>query len=580
MPAAATRRGAPPSARAPRRGRALLVVVLAACAAVTGCVAIPTDGPIGRGDVPLAEPAAAVPIGNDPVVDATPQQIVNDFLTASTAGFRDEFTVARRYLTRSASAEWDPRARTLVYVAGAGPSIEVAEERGPGFVRVTVPVAAYVDRSGRYTEGVPGSRDEELVFELRQDSRDQWRIAALDDVVLLSEPNFGPAYSRTPVYFATADQEHLVPDLRWFPADKVATYAVDALLEGPSPWLRDAVDTGVPEGASRSTAAVAFSPDSEATVDLAAETNRAETDRQLLQAQLEATIPDQNGVRVTVGGLPWETGPTPVLERDVAPVDGPFLLVGDRLAVVQGGQVVPLPDVAPLTGLDARSPALSPDTATRVVLSGTSQLLLLPPAAAPPVPLVVGTDLLPPSVDRHGWVWTGERASTGRLVGVRADGTDVEVNAPWLEGRVVRSLRVARDGARIAVVSALPTGADVTVHVAGVVRNESGDPLRITEGLPIGAVLDEASQVAWVDEVTVAVLGRSADLSVDTLHLVTVGGPTRALTYLDATVGIASGKSDRSLYLVDADGTLIARQGSGWKEVPAPTPVRDPTFPG
>lgn len=571
--------GAREAARAAaRRWATAVAVALGLGVVLSACVAIPTSGPIGRGDVAVAEPGVPIPIGADPVPDASPEDIVRGFLQATAGGVADEFTVARNYLSRTASAEWEPRAELLIYARGGGP---VVEERDEGSVRVTVPVAAVVDSGGRYTEVVPGSQ-RELVFELRRDARQQWRITDLADAVLLSEPNFRVLYRPTPVYFATPDQEHLVPDLRWFPVAKNDTYAVAALLAGPSPWLQDAVVSGAPAGAQLSTGSVTVSSDSVAAIDLTSESNQGPgADRDLLQAQLEATLPRVAAFEVTAGGLPWQSTRARDLRPDVAPErgPGPYVLSGDRLALVDRGRIVPVEDAAPLTGLGPESPALSPDLATRVVLARErTQLVLLPPGAAAPETLLSGEDLLAPTVDRFGWVWTGERTSAGQLLAALPNGTVTSVSAPWLEGRSVQSIRVSRDGARMVVVSTGPAG--VTVAAAGVIRDETGRPSRLGEGLPVGAVLDAAGQATWVDEITVAVLGRSDTIGVDTVHLIPLGGPTEVLALREGTRSIAAGRGVSALYLADAEGNLLARQNSSWRVVPTDASVRDPVFPG
>lgn len=565
-----------------RRRRATVVLAAAVAAlSLAGCVAIPTDGPIGEGDVVVAEPGAAFPQASDPRPDADAVEIVSGFLTAGAAGLYDEFAVARKFLTVPASAGWDPRAGVIVYpLQERQPQVE---ERADGSILVSVPLAATVDAAGVYTEAEPGAT-QQLVFELTRDVTDQWRISQLDDGVVMAASSFSNQYRRTAVYFATPDRTQLVPDLRWFPTAKIATSAVSALLDGPSSWLRDAVITGAPEGARLRTPAVSVA-DRVASMDIASPAGLGgAADRNLLQAQLEAmllrlpgTVIDE--VVVTASGLPWEPTATWVMDRDAAPSSGPYVLQEDRLAALDGGRLVPVQGVAPLTGLAANSPAVSPDEEIRVVLDGNRRLMLLPPDEGEPIELWTGDQLLAPSIDRHGWIWTGEQVSGGLLTAVRADGEHVDVPAQWLEGRTVRSMRVARDGARIAIVSSGPSEGDVTVDIAAVVRDDDGTPRLLGESsLEIGAALIDATEVAWVDEVSVAVLGRSGTQNVPTAHLVTLGGPTTALPLKDGAVAIAAGRGDRSLYLVDLEGVLYSLQSGSWVE--EATDVHGPVFPG
>lgn len=580
MTAPLTRPARPVRSRRAGRRTARLVAASAALAALlTGCVAIPTSGPIGDGEVVVDAPGVAVQLPSDPVVDASPGEIIRGFLLAGSAGLADDFTVARKFLTVGASDSWNPRGRVLLYPEDSGgPSIEESED---GSVVVTVPVEGSVDASGRYAEASPEALPEQLVFRLARDGAGQWRITELDDGVLMNGSSFERVYRRVPLYFATPDRRQLVPDVRWFATSETPTLAVRALLAGPSPWLRDAVVSGAPEGAELNTDGVPVTDDGVARIDLAeTPTLPEQPDRDLLQAQLLATLRPAGvtGVQVSVGGIPWNESAVPVLDRDVAPESGPYVLQGDVLAVVREGTLEPVADAPSLAGLDPHDPALSLDETVRVVLSGPGRLLLLPRDGSPPRLLLSGGALVPPSVDRLGWTWTGERTSTGVLVAVAASGEVVRLEAPWLQGRTVRSLRVSRDGARVAVLSVGTAPDDVVVDVAAVVRDEEGRPAVVSgEPTTVGAALTDAVELAWVDELTLAVLGTSGDLGVLTTHVVPVGGPTRALTLMEGT-GIAAGRGERTIHLVDAAGVLLQRSGNQWTAVAEG--VRDPVFPG
>ena len=152
-----------------------------------------------------------------------------------------------------------------------------------------------------------------------------------------------------------------------------------------------------------------------------------------------------------------------------------------------------------------------------------------------------------PSVDRFGWAWTAQ-PSTG-LVAARVGAPPVQVGADWLEGRAVRSMRVARDGVRVAVVSA---GADgVQVDVAAITRDESGAPQQLGAPVRAGASLVDASAVVWSEESTLAVVGRSVGNAA--VHLVPVAGPTRLLPEVADLADLAG---STVLYVTTTDGEL------------------------
>ncbi len=562
--------------------RRLWALGLIAVMALSGCAAIPTSGPIHTGDVALNDPGQPIPLGLEPQQDASPEAIVYGFLAASQAGLIDQFVGARKFLTYQAASDWVPTTRLLVYPSTTQPDVEAQPD---GTVVVRVPVQGSLDDTGVYTEASAGSR-EELAMELTQNTGGQWRISSLDDVVVMSSSDFSAYYRQVAVYFASPDRKYLVPDVRWFPANGAPSYAARALLAGPSPWLRDAVVSGAPEGTRLGAAGVDISADQTATVDLTAAAAGADAaDRSLLIAQLTQTLERAgttvSSVVVTAGeGKPWQSTVDPPV-RDPQPDTGPYVIVDNELQVLADGQLTPVEGAAALPD-GAHDPAISMDGTIRVVLVGSGTLVRLPNDGSAPVVLYRGAALLPPSIDRFGWIWTAEANGSG-LLAVSPDGEVMNVTGDVLAGTPVDSpvisLAVARDGSRIALVH---KGSDQrsAIDVATIQRDTTGTerPQRLGSSFQVGFSMTDASQVEWMDESTLAVLGLSGSLVAPTLHLVPVGGQTTALPLVDGTVSIAAGRGDRALYLVDADGTLLWRQGAAWTDVAVG--VRDPVFPG
>jgi hypothetical protein len=545
-------------------------------AALAGCVAIPTSGPVQAGGEAPDDAGFVFPIASGPEFDASPEEIVAGFLTASEAGtYNNDFEVARQFLTDTAEDGWKPDAARIVYTG-------VAETNAPdaaGQMVVRVAEIGWMDDAGRFTESSGDVR--QVPFEVAQNASGQWRISALEDGVLVSGVGFLDAYAPLQVYFATPDLRDLVPDQRWCAVFRLVQCAVSALVDGPSPWLREGVESGLPPGLAAPD--VTISDTGVVTIDLASGASQSGSNRELLEQQLRATFTTLLGTaiagfEVTVLKVPWEPSGTLELARDVSPDVGPFVLLGDRLAVVEGTEVTPVDDAAPLTGLDPQNPAVSLDLTIRVVLAGARQLMLLPEGGGEPEPLLTeeAHALVPPTIDPYGWVWTGERASAGTLLAVQPGEEPIQVEARWLEGRQIRSMRVSRDGSRIAVVS---VGPDLLsdVEVASVVRGEGGQPSRLSEDrLTVGGSLTDVTEVAWVDEVTLAVLGTGGSVDVPSVHEVVVGGTSDSLASQLDIAGIAAAR-DR-LYLVGEDDVLRVLRGTTWTDVAEG--VRFPAFPG
>lgn len=571
--------------RARVRTRFLTGLGCAGVLALAGCMGIPTSGPVQAGEVVLPEQEDAIPIPNGPARDATPEEIVNGFLQAAAAGVYDDYATAVEFLTDAAAKEWKPRATITIYGSDA-PDVRVIQSEG--VAAVVAESIATVDDAGRYTESPADAPPVEQDLTLGQDGAGQWRIAELPDGVLMSWSGFASSHREVAVYFATLDGAALVPEMRWFARAKVVDGAVQALVGGPSPWLRDGVETGVPEGV-QPPAGVTKDDANVLTVNLTSNLAKPldAAARSMLQAQLVATVASTHAaikeIRVTINGEFSEAVDAPGLTVNPAPTGGPYVLStgADGVSVlseVTGGKVVPVEGAAPLTGLVASKPALSPDGTIRVVLDAAQRLVLLPPDAAEPKVLLPGSSLLAPSVDRYDWIWTGERTSTGALTAVSASDEVVPVAADWLAGREVRSVRVSRDGARVAVAYQSPAGPSV-IEVAAIVRDADGRPQSLgEERLVVGASLTDVTEVSWLDDATLAVLGKGPGSDVATAYKVPLGGRTTMQPTVPGAAGVAA--APETLYLVDDAGQLLLLRGQASTWTAVVKGVRDPAFPG
>lgn len=546
-----------------RRG-ALAVATVAVLAA---CSAIPTSGPVQEGNAEVSEPSDIDVLAEGPQAGDSPTEIVDGFLAAGAAGFSDSFVTAREYLAGEAKATWKPDAG----VAVAGP-LEYEPTTVETEVTIDVPVKAKVDEDGRYVEAPPDGR-ESVTYDLVQDDAGEWRIAALPDGLILQEEDFARSFRPASLYFLSPDDAFLVPESRWFPNKNLPTSIVRELLAGPSPWLQDAVDTAVPAGVQLNPESVTVDTDGVARVYLEPALAVTRADRGLLLAQIDASlrpVPWIGTVEVYAGELLLEGASS--LQHGSLPPGNVEFLQDDKIVALVDGEATPVPGIESLAGLDPRFPATNEDGSVRVMLSGPGTLSTVPTDAAPARDLLTGTGLAAPSVDRFGWTWTAE--SSGGLIAVPTEGDPVHVSADWLEGRTVRAVRMARDGVRIAIVSA---GADgVSLDVAAITRDKSAAPQQL--GIPVraGASLVDATSVVWSDESTLAVIGRSSGNSA--VHLVPVAGPTRPplpeVAKLDALAG------GSVIYVTTTDGELRKFVGSTWAQVLGVKDAADPYFPG
>ncbi|MFC7406375.1 LpqB family beta-propeller domain-containing protein [Georgenia alba] len=564
--------------RTPPPRRAVLAALLAVLMLLTGCTSLPRTGPVTASDPDLPAPQGIGLFATGPQPGATPEEIVDGFLTASSAGIDDDFFVARQFLAGPALDTWQPLAQVHVYADAPAPLIERADDGG---VRVSMSAEASLDAAGRYTEAAETSTVE-ADFTLARNQDGEWRIVELADGILITAANFNSLYSQSGLYFLSPDQQALVPEARWFPSENLATSLVSALLEGPSPWLQPGVTTAVPVGTRLVVESVQLT-DGIASVDLSADALAAEgRQRAMLYAQIEATlaaVPGVQDVEIRAAGAPFELN-QPLPELTSYPyTSAPLTAVRDDalVEVVQGAR--PRAGSELLAGIDPRDPALGYETPvqTAVVLDGTDRLVTVPATGDQSILLTEGPALVPPSVDRLGWVWTTPEASDGTLTAVRSNGEAVSVDAPWLADGTVRAVRVSRDGARIAVV--WESEGSVMLDVAAIVRQGDMMPVRLGEPLSVGETMTGATDIAWVEESMLAVLGTSPDAPEPTVHLLPIGGPTTTLEPVPGAVKLTAGRGDRSLVLTTQDGRLYERNGAAWRPT-AFSRLADPALPG
>lgn len=567
-----------PVPRAPGRRRrpAALLAAVAAALVLAGCASLPRSGPVTASDpdVPTAQGIGLFARG--PEVGASPQEIVDGFLTASAAGYSDDFLVARQFLAGTAVQTWQPLAQVRIF-ADAQPQYTRTPD---GAVRLSVASQATVDSDGRFTESGPQGAIE-TEFTLARVGEGEWRIIELDDGVLLPFTNFSSVYVQTALYFLTPDRQAFVPEVRWFPRENLATALVRGVLQGPSPWLSPGVVNVAPTGTRMTVESVAVT-DGVAQVNLSAESLAAEPEeRSLFAAQLTRTlreVPGVQQVQLTAAGARYEiTEDIPELPAYPYSSRNPVVVADGALAEIDGGEVVPRAGGDQLAGLTPRQPAVGYEqqNPTTVFLDGPDRLLALAGGDAP-AELVTGAGLVPPSVDLRGWVWTTPADNDGTLVAARTDGTRVEVAAPWLDGGTVTAVRISREGARAVVV--WQDAGSTVIDAAAVVRDVDGTPRALADPVRIGDRVTSATDLAWVDENTVAVLGVSGGDPAPKVHLLPLGGPTSWLPVVEGAVSIAAGRGERSIILGTEEGRLHERTGAAWQAVQ--DGVFDPALPG
>lgn len=581
-----------------RRARGALVALAALLLA--GCGGLGGTGPV--------EPGLEVGSGNAPDLGivypgpnpgASQAAIVRGFLSAgaSTGGQYDN---ARLFLTASRVEDWNPD-RTIVLLASDDPVTVALVD--PVTVTVTARPAGVVDAGGRYTAALPGASIS-ATFRLTTVGG-QWRIAELPD-------GFGRWLLRSEaeqlvrpfaVHYVSASRRAIVPDIRWFPLDRLATRLARAQLAPVPAHLEGAVSTAVPAGTRLLGDSVSVDRGGTASVDLVGgRLAPGEVTRQNLWAQFVATLTQDP----TVARVSLAVGGTAV---DLAGLDGPAATLPDvgfadgtpaatARPVVRRGAQVTVFDPTGAASKTAQPPngqypnvpaaythlALAADGAETAAVNpgggGISRWKGTNRYEVGGVPGPVGA----PSYDLRGFLWVGGSGTGGErlfVVDTSADPADptraraTAVRADWLAGRRVLEARVAPDGDRLAVLSTAADGSDVRIDLSGVVRGSGGRPERLAAPLRLGRTLASASGLVWLDETSLATIGAEGRRA-PTPTIVTVGGQVRALTAVPGARALTTTGGERGLYVVTSTGRLVVRSSSQWSDAGAASDLAVP----
>ena len=184
-----------------------------------------------------------------------------------------------------------------------------------------------------------------------------------------------------------------------------------------------------------------------------------------------------------------------------------------------------------------------------------------------------GTSLTKPSYDSINGLWVAGQAGGVSKVWVidtslstMKDAKPRQISAPWLSKRTVLALRVASDNQRVALITSNRAGGDVQVSVAGIVRSANRTAVSLAaEPLRVGWTLTDASDLAWVDDSTLAVIGRVGTKTAAGPQLVEIGGKLTALSPVEGARLVTSTGGLRGVVVITDRGKVLARAGNGWQ---------------
>lgn len=575
--------------RADRRVPALLLMLLPLLLVVSGCSSIPTSGPVGvitaDAGTDATSPLIFNPVG--PSQDADPETLLEAFIDAG-VGAAGDYEVARDYLTEEFAQQWQPEERIIVF--SSNPQITATPVEGT--FQILLEVEGTINAEGILSSAAANTT-ESITATMEQNADGQWRITSIPNGIMIVSTQADLLLETYSLYFYSSSFEYWVPDVRWFVnRTAIAANIVEAMLEGPAPYLQGSVTSAFPESTTLGVESVPIVSGT-ATVDLSEDVLQDTGDliRQQMQQQLRenlAGLNTVNSVQMTAGGRPVFLGeeeniPDPNL---IVPVGDPpvgneqVVVAENELFLYQTDQTVPIADIPSVAPLNPQDPAMSVNDAIFAFLDADRSSLYTTGPGRETLLAATGTGLTAPSFDPNNWVWTAGTEPEGRgsvVTAVPPGGSEdnaVAVTAPWLEGAAVEDLRVSRDGSRALVVT--EQDGVSRVLIAGIVRNNDRTPQSLGTPRELFAS-GPVNTGRWVNEDTVLVAETSADGEV-TSEFLGLDGEVEALAPLDGITHLSVGTGPTAVFAETPEG-IRNRVGDTWSDDPVEG-VEDPAFPG
>lgn len=487
--------------------------LVAVSALLTGCVQMPTSGPVVESEVSGdSDDAPGISYDPRPPQEGAPAaDIVDGFLEAMQAT-PIETTVARQFLSREAADEWVPDEQIITYA-------ELGDVSAGTEVRVPLTdVNRYDDRGAWERTQARATLSLGLVEE-----DGEWRIDEVPDALIVPETWFGDWYERASLYYFDPSAEVLVPEPVFAPrGDQFASSLVRGLVTQPTAEAADVVRTTFPPGPTQGLAVpivsgiarVALSGDPDAVDDETADRMRA---------QLAWTLRQDdriNAIELSVGGEAFGVTGSPQFGLEFGSGYDPNgsdlsteMFALDRGLVVAGSLGAFEPTAGPLgqQDLGLRSIGVSIDGSRVAGVAGDGTTLVSAPTEAPSgevATLISGAvDLSAPGWDHRGRTWVLDRGAGSARVYLAADGAAREVVVPGVTGRRVTRLLVSRDGTRLVAVRRGPKADTV---LSGRVRHDtSGVVIGFTPLTPLAVPVEGDARVrdiAWRSPTAVSVL--------------------------------------------------------------------------
>ncbi|OJF16099.1 LpqB family beta-propeller domain-containing protein [Couchioplanes caeruleus] len=415
-------------------------------------------------------------------------------------------------------------------------------------------------------------------------------VTSAPHVLLLSDTALNTYFERRPIYFWNRDRTALVPDVRYLPRDMPSEQEpqqiIKWLIEGPAPWLADAVEP-LPEGTALLGNVPAVSNDklqinlSAQSVQPPDEAKALDRLRRQLMWSLKPNLPSVLELRI------GNQEQTDYDGNDYLPSNPAYRLADqpERFVIFNGqirrmsrspGATDAIPVIRPQANRNVKAAAIAQDPgggrryAALVTVENKRQVLRVGSA-----PIGEQTDLhrvtlAGGSTGQPVWAISSDDPQTGAIglitVGGRlhyfsTDGSPARRVAWTGPDGPVSAVAVAPDGRRIAL------AVDGELYLAALVTGADGPQLSTPSQVQVPA-LETVSAVDWGTESSLIVAGRRADRTRVAIIDTTIDGTqyselqpdigTATVTYLAAyPVSPVSGKSSPDVIQYMANGAAF-----------------------
>ena len=505
-----------------RRTPLLLAVVFLLLGLVTGCVSVPTSGPVEKveGQPPECQNCINVDVA-PPSPGDEPKQIVQGFLRA-TSNFQPNYAVARQFLTTGAAEKWAPESGVSIYsgsLQAAGTTV-ILDGRLVGSLGPDRTYTAQ-DKAWRVNFGMVKENGE-------------WRISTPPAGLMVAEFAFSSFYQSYNLYFV-GNGSALVPNPIYLPnlrnQASIASVLMRALLNGPSDWLAPAVTSAIPEGTALSVDAVTIN---DGVAEVALSDNVLQPERRPADADgrpgaLHAPAHRDPGRHVHrepaavrhPGRRPGHLRGDPRLAvrglRPDSPGHRGLALHRARQQGVRDGVADATPvrrsrfpaRWARVAGRSTSSPCRPPAPTSRRS-PAAARCCAGPRSRTATVRTVLSgaTGLLRPEFTRFAELWAvGDQDGRQRLW-VERDGRVAEIESTILHRGKIKAFAISPDGVRMALIRQVDGRTEL-----GLARIVRGERIRLDGWLPLDVTrsttpdLSLLRDLAWSDASSLAVLG-------------------------------------------------------------------------